>query len=612
MLRCFSSLSATFVSNLFPKGGEEVLISIAVYGDVSGVFLRHDCETGLNRTVGMERVSTMGRAVLYQAGMPVFSTDEKIRYYFVVEDGGGDSFYYSKSGLSRIVPSVKHRFEIIPDLDAPSWVGNSTCYQIFPDRFCNGDPSNDVSAGAYVFDGAAVTTPSFSDRPKSFDEARCVDFYNGDLKGIEDKLDHIKKMGFDTIYLNPVNSSRTVHRFDSIDFFHVDDKLGGDEAYLSLLEKAHSKGMRIIQDISINHTGSDHPWFLKAKEDPSSEEAGFYYRKPDGSFRYWAGVGTLPQLNFNSDKLRNLLYRDDSSAMKKYLKSPYNLDAWRLDVAPELARAGSDQLCRQVWREVRSELKKVRKELYLVGEDWDDSSDYMQGDMWDATMNYYGSGRIIRSWLGEKDRFLLGAWGHAPEKARPFSSDEFICAVYEALCSVPDQSVYFQMNLIDSHDTPRLHNNDDVMDDDIYLGGIAALYFLPGMPNVYYGDEIKLDGAMGSVEGSRYPMQWDEGRWNRKYLEWHEKLGAIRKTPGFGYSAFGMKRIDDGCFLISRYLKSGTYVAVINRQDDPCEFCIDDVFAGFNDVSVVLGDVRLKDGGVVATKKRQSAVLFVR
>ena len=611
MFSCFSSFSSTFVSNLFPKGGDVVHIRIAVDGGCLKVRLRYDCKTGLSCTVDMQKTSKMGKADLYSAEMPIFSTTEKIRYYFILDDEMGDSYYYSKSGLSRVVPSIKNRFEIIPDLDAPSWVGLSTCYQIFPDRFFNGDPSNDVKAGEYFFNGTYVSTPSFSDAPKSYEEARCVDFYNGDLKGIKDKLDYILDMGFDVIYLNPVNCSFTVHRFDSTDFFHVDGKLGGDEAYLELMKEAHERKMRIIQDISINHTGSGHPWFNKAKEDPFCQEAEFYYRNSDGTFRYWADVETLPQLNFNSEKLRSLLYKDDKSAMKKYLKAPYFLDAWRLDVAPELGRTEKDQLCQQVWREVRKELKQERPGLYLVGEDWDDSADYMQGDMWDATMNYFGSGRIIRSWLGEKDRFLAGDWGHSPEKTRPFSSFEFINAVYEALHSVPDQSVYFQMNLIDSHDTPRLHNNKEVMDDDIYLGGILALYLLPGMPSVYYGDEIGLDGTMGSVEGSRYPMQWDKKKWNMKYYNWYKELGKIRKMPSFGYSAFSMKMINDECFLIFRYLEKETLVAIINRGPG-CTVTLDDPFTSINEVSLLLGNADIAKGNVITTKSKQSALLLLK
>lgn len=611
MLSCFSSFSSLFVSDLFPRGGDEIKVGIAVCGNPARVRLMYDSYTGLAACRAMEPGRAMGKATMYEADMPIFRTSEKIRYYFVVDDENDVAFYYSKSGLGRRVPSVKERFEIIPDLDAPEWIGNSTCYQIFPDRFMNGDPSNDVKAGAYEFDGAWVTTPSFDEDPKSFEDARCIDFYNGDLKGIEMKLGYLKDLGFNAIYLNPVNASRTVHRFDSVDFFHVDDKLGGDKAYEELLAKAHSMGIRIIQDISINHTGSDHPWYRKAEEDPSSEEASFYYRKSDGSFRCWAGVKTLPQLNYNSQKLRDRIYRDPDSAMQKYLKAPYYLDAWRLDVAPELARTEEDQMCREVWREVRACLKPVRNQLYLVGEGWDDSSDYMQGDMWDATMNYYGSGRIIRSWLGEEDRFLQDGWGHSPRKTVPFTASDFICAVKAAIDSVPDQSVYFQMNLIDSHDTPRLHNNDEIMDDDLYLGGILALYMLPGMPNIYYGDEIKLRGTMGSVEGSRFPMEWDESKWNRKYLEWHRTLGKVRSVDGFGYSPFRMVEAGDGCLLMMRYLEDRTYVAIVNRGPDAeIELC--DEFATQGTLSTVLGTAEIVGSRRIRLKMGQSALLVDR
>lgn len=561
-MKAFFSYSDTFVSPLFPEKGGSAEFSIVFSSDPESVLIRADSDSGLLSTYQMRRKGEFNGYPLYSAEVPIASSDI-FRFFFIFFDEG-KSWYYSKEGITRYVPNNKSRFSLIPSLDAPEWVGRSTCYQIFPDRFCRGNESLGAREGEYEFDGGRVTTPSFDSVPKPFQEARCLDFYNGDIPGIIKKLPYLKELGITAIYLNPINDSRTVHRYDAVDFFHVDPKLGGDKAYEDLIEKAHELGIRIILDISINHTGTEAIWFKKALEDKNSEERGFYYFDGDEA-RCWQGVRTLPQLNYNSSVLRDKLYRKEGSAMQKYILPPFSQDGWRLDVAPELGRSGMDQFTMEVWREVRKSLKAIKKNLYLVGEDWDDSSQYMQGDAWDATMNYYGSSRPLRSWMGERDRFLTGGWGHDPEREASWSGFEVAAALNEALSSVPDQMAFFQMNLLDSHDTPRLHNNKAVFNKDIYIGCVIAYFSLPGMPSVYYGDENLLDGEMGSVEASRYPMCWDEKRWDMDVHEVYRRMSELRKLPFFPYSSFRVEALDNDAFCIERIGEGEAAVAVINK-----------------------------------------------
>ena len=419
----------------------------------------------------------------------------------------------------------------------------------------------------------------------SFNSSRVAD-----LKGIEEKLPYLKSLGVNVIYLNPINASRTVHRYDAVDFFHVDEKLGGDEAFRSLMEKAHECGIRVIVDISINHTGTEAEWFRKAVEDPSSAEHGFYSFDENGNPRFWQGVKTLAQLNYTSDILRDCVYRAPDSAMQKFLRSPFMQDGWRLDVAPEVGRYGSVQLTKEVWREVRKALKSVKKDLYLVGEDWDDSSEYLQGDMWDGVMNYYGVSRPVRSWMGERDRFLSAGWGHDPDHEEAFSGYDMANALSIALRSIPGQSVYFQMNLFDSHDTPRLHNNKAIFRKKVYIGCIITEFMLPGMPSIYYGDENLLDGEMGSVEAARYPMCWDEEKWDKDVHEVYVRMGKIRALPFFAYSSFILKAVDNDCYMLARFVRDKAVVAVINRL--PRERMVSlDIFAlPCEEVSVLYGN----------------------
>ena len=508
-IKAFSIVSSEFVSPLFPLKGEDVKLSVAFSKAPDSVFIKYDTDMGLVFMKEMEKDGEVNGGVKYSQTVPVTTDGEKFRWFFVffIDD---KSYYVGKKGVTRYTPSQNNRFSIIPSLEAPKWVASSTCYQIFPDRFCNGDPKVGAKAGEYEFDGGSVTTPEWTDEPKTWNESRCCDFYNGDLKGVEEKADYLLSLGITALYLNPIFSSKSVHRYDTVDFSHIDEKLGGDKALSEMVETLHRKGIKVILDISINHTGLDAVWLKKAKEDENSDEHDFYYFNSDGSVACWQDVKTLPQLRYSSELLRRYMYKNSDSIMKKFLLPPFCIDAWRLDVSPEVGRRGDDQLCKEVWREVRSEMHKVKKDVYLVGEDWDDTAPYMDGDIWDGTMNYYGSGRPLRSWMGQRDRFLSEGTGHSAGVEEPWSGEEESSALMEALYSVSDQNVFFQMNLFDSHDTPRLHNDKAIFDRDIYKGVVMALYMLPGMPNLYYGDEVLLNGKLGSNEGARYPMEWRE------------------------------------------------------------------------------------------------------
>ena len=606
----YSSFSSDFVSPLFPAKGEDVTLSVVFSRPVERVILRYDSRTGLVFNSDMAPSGDFNGATKYSSTVSTNLDEENFRYFFCFFIDGV-SWYYSKRGITRCTPSVSDRFSLICGLNAPEWVASSVCYQIFPDRFCNGDPSVGAKEGEYEFDGGRVTTPAWTDEPEEWNESRCCDFYNGDLMGIAEKADYLKSLGVSVVYINPIFSSRSVHRYDTVDFFRIDEKLGGDEALARMVEVMHENGIRVVLDISINHTGLDAVWLKKAREDSSSPEHDFYYFHDDGTVSCWQDVRTLPQLKYSSALLRDYMFRGENSVMKKYLRQPFNIDGWRLDVAPEVARRGSEQLCEDVWRDVNRSLKSVKNGLYLVGEDWDDSAIFLKGDMWDATMNYYGSGRPLRSWMGERDRFLGERDGHRPQSEEPWSAEDVVEALKTAVDSVPGQISYFQMNLFDSHDTPRLHNNGAVFDRDIYKGVVMALYALPGMPNVYYGDEVLLKGRIDSNEGARYPMEWREEMQDEDMKAWYSALGEIRKDRAMAYSALSFAALDDKAFCVIRFTVSKAYVSIINRGEErivmlPLTFLPD------GKLSVVLGNgkAEIRDGGLEVSLLNKSSLLI--
>ncbi|MCH3916444.1 MAG: alpha-amylase family glycosyl hydrolase [Spirochaetia bacterium] len=421
--------------------------------------------------------------------------------------------------------------------------------------------------GAYTFDGAQVRHKSFSEAPLPFDKARCLDFYGGDLQGIIDSIPYFKELGITCLYLNPIGDSRTTHRYDCCDFFHVDPKLGGDEMFEKLVKELHKNGIRIIIDISINHTGTENLWFKKALADKNCEEASFYYFDENGKPSYWEGVPTLPQLNYGSEKLRQLIYKDKDSVLRKFLKEPYCQNGWRFDVANVVGRHGSDQFCKEIWKEVHKAVKEENSQAYMVGECWVDATAYLQGDMWDATMNYVGCSRPLRRWMGEIDRFQMEGWGTDPGSTIPYSGTDLRTALQSQLESLPTQMCFLQMNLFDSHDTPRLHTNTETMDKKLYAGIVMLTYLLPGMPSIYYGDEIQLAGDVHSVEAWRYPMEWDRSKWDMDIHHLYCVLGKLRRdwAEVLGNGSFAFLAADSKTMVFARYTTNQALILILNR-----------------------------------------------
>ena len=596
---------------MFPEKGDEISVRLASDTLLDEAVLRFDDYEGLESDDVMSYLGFHDNAYWYEGRLSVFNSDEKLTYFFIVKKDGEVS-YYSKKGLRPFPPVYSSRFTILPSLDAPSWISDASCYQIFPDRFFNGDKSNDVKDGEYGFDGATVQAKSFDEEPEEFEKSRCLDFYNGDLKGVEEKLDYLKKMGISLIYLNPIFQSRTVHRYDSVDFFNVDEKLGGNDALISLVRKAHENGIRIMLDISINHMGTDSKWYKRAL-DGDEECSSYFTHNEDGSIKYWNDVSTLADLDYHSEALRNLIYKGKDSAIRKFLRAPFDIDAWRLDVAPELARTKSSSLCLEVWREVRRCLKEEKRDLYLVGEGWDDSLKYLEGDAWDSTMNYFGSSRVFRTLIGEEDRFLTQGWGFPPKERKRISARDAVEAINSYLEQNPDQMNYFMMNLIDSHDTPRLHNNRAVFRKGIYIGCVIASFMLPGMPSIYYGDENLMDGEMGSVEASRYPMCWDESRWDMDTHEAYKRMGELRKLPFIPYSSLRIESIDNEAFMIARFSRNNAVIAIINRCPRKRNVSVD-LFALPSDSAVLWygnGSLSIKDRFLEAELPAEESIVVL-
>ena len=567
--------TAEFVSNPAPKLAETVMIRIRMYEDapVKHVLLR-TIPNGAERFSEM-RISKRERGlVYYEAEMTMSENRMQYQFYLVCEDV---VYFYTQKEITTYIPDHTYDFVLLADYVQPSWVKNAVFYQIFPERFCNGDPTNDVQDGEYQQDGwPTIRMKSWEDKALTYEEGHCLDFYGGDLQGVKEKIPYLKELGVTAVYLNPVFFAPSVHKYDCLDYFHVDPHFGGDEALAELSAALHENGMKLILDISINHTGIAHKWFNRdavwfdksvgAYHNPDSEERSFYFFGEDNSYHGWLGVQTLPTLNYTSETLRDVIYRREDSVLKKWLKPPYSIDGWRFDVADVFARNDSIQLAHELWPEIRKSIREVNPQAYILAEDWGDCAEYMQGREWDSPMNYYGCGRVIRQFLGETDPFMSK---HPLLREIPYkmTAEDVKNRVMQHLAKLPYALWENQFNLIGSHDISRLHNNPAVHPEE-YRGAVIFQFMLTGAPSIYYGDEAETDGVLGTIDGCRYPMPWHTD-FRSSTFRLYQTLAHIRAE----HSALrrgGMKFLyaQDQVVAIARFQGDEVFVGLLSSNEE--------------------------------------------
>lgn len=452
--------------------------------------------------------------------------------FFLLTDNGG--WWYTAAGVVRTVPTDHTDFVLLADYHAPHWVERSVFYQIFPDRFDDGDPSNNVRSGGHFVDGKPAVARKWGELPNIHQGGR--EFYGGDLQGITRRLDYLReRLGVNAIYLNPIGTAPSSHKYDVGSYTEVDLHFGGEKAFLELKRGLDERGMRVILDIVPNHCGSEHPWFQAALKDPQAETAEFFtFRKHPHEYESWLGIRSLPKLNYNSEKLRDWMYRADDSVMRSWLKPPYEIDGWRVDVANMLARSGAHQLGHKILRGMRRAIKSENSQCYFLGENFFDASPHLQGDELDATMNYRGFMMPLYHWLTGRDYNAVFEREYADRY--PLSSYDLEQQWRAFRSTVPWLITRQQFNLLDSHDTPRLLT---LVDGDRRKAAVARLllFTYPGVPCVYYGDELALEGHRDP--DNRRTMNWDEESWDQDWLQaWSQLIRLRTESPALARGSF--------------------------------------------------------------------------
>jgi len=434
----------------------------------------------------------------WRARFPV--PNPNVRYRWLLS--GGEVGYAWLNGLGLVFHDVPDADDFVLSLDreGPSWHLESVVYEIFPDRFAS--------------TGAGGAPPDWA-LPRAWDELPTgrgpetpYEWFGGDLGGVEAHLDHIESLGANVIYLTPIFPAGSTHRYDSTTFDHVDPLLGGDEALESLTHAAHARGMRVVSDLTTNHTGDKHEWFVGGERD-------LYLFDEDGDYEAWWGFKTLPKLNWLSPELRRRL----QGVARKWLQPPYALDGWRVDVANMSGRTGATDVNADVAPTLREVLEP---ESLLVAENFHDYRSDFPG--WHGVMNYAGFSRPVWTWLrGDLDIPYFGL----PVSMPRLGGESSVATMRAFRAGVPWQFVLHSWSILDSHDTPRFRTMSGSRARQ--LVGVGLQMTMPGVPMLFAGDELGLEGEWG--EDARRTMPWErQDAWDTGLLDEYRRLIALRRS----------------------------------------------------------------------------------
>lgn len=603
-----------------PKESELVTFRFrTVKDDVDRVGLVTSADTYV-----MEKECTQGEFDYY-----TFETrlgEEPFRYCFEVQSGT-EKYYYGRCGISREILEY-YNFVVVPGFSTPDWAKGAVMYQIFTDRFYNGDKSNDVETNEYYYIG------DYSQRVTNWDKYPANmgvrEFYGGDLQGVMDKLDYLQDLGVEVVYFNPLFVSPSNHKYDIQDYDYIDPHYGkivddggevlpngvtdnsqatkykkrttglknleaSNELFIKLVEELHRRGMKVILDGVFNHCGSFNKWMDRERiyEGEEDYEPGAYvsadspYRSyfrffkegPENwpynaNYDGWWGHDTLPKLNYeDSVKLENyILYIG-----RKWVSPPYNVDGWRLDVAADLGR--SNEYNHEFWQKFRRAVKDANPNALILAEHYGDPSDWLKGDEWDTVMNYDAFMEPV-TW------FLTGMEKHSDEAREELlgNIDNFIGSMAHHMSNMLTPSLQVAMNELSNHDHSRFLTRTNHMVGRVeHLGPEAANEYVNkavmreavvmqmtwvGAPTVYYGDEAGVCGFTDPDNRRTYP--W--GHEDQELIAFHKEAIRIHKEhPALKTGSLKILGGEENILSYARFKGHDRIIVVINNRSERAE-----------------------------------------
>jgi cyclomaltodextrinase len=403
----------------------------------------------------------------------------------------------------------------------PSWVSDAVFYQIFPDRFRRG-------SGPW---------PEPISQP---DRRLC----GGDLDGIREALPYLDDLGINALYLTPIFEASSYHRYDTLDYFRVDSRLGGDDALRRLLDTLRARGMRLVLDGVFNHCSSSHPFFTDIVERGTksrywewfSVDGDAVLQAPTPNYACWAGVPTMPEWNHECPEAAEYLLE-----VVRYWIEAFGIDGWRLDTA--------EYLPPDFVREVHRVSKAANPDAYVLGEVMGLGTPWFRHRALDGVMHYKLWERLV-SFIAEED----------------WNAERFVAGVYSIWRSYPVSADYSSLTLLGSHDKPRFLTLSGGIQERLLLA-TAFLFTFPGAPAVYYGDEIGLEG--GEDPDNRRCFPWDEAEWNARIYTATRQLIRLRNSlPALRNGSIRTLHAQERAFAYARELDDVCIVVMLNAHAD--------------------------------------------
>ena len=566
-------------------------------------------------------------------------SDKMIDYYFEVTSGTVTVYYNSVGVCSGVEPY--YNFTITPSFHTPDWAKGAIFYQIYVDRFYNGDRSNDVEKDEYVYIGEG--TDKVTDWFKYPAAMGVREFYGGDIAGVWQKLDYLQELGVDAIYFNPIFVSPSNHKYDIQDYDYIDPHFGkivkdegellsegnylnreasryitrvtdkanleaSNELFARFVEEVHRRGMKVILDGVFNHCGSFNKWLDREQiyENQEGYEKGAYVSgdSPYRSFfkffedawpynyhyNGWWGHDTLPKLNYEESPK---LYEYIMKIARKWVSPPYNVDGWRLDVAADLGHSG--EFNHKFWKDFRKNVKEANPEAIILAEHYGDPGSWLQGDEWDTVMNYDAFMEPI-TW------FLTGMEKHSDEKRDDLRGDSysFFASMRHHMSRFQGNSLLVAMNELSNHDHSRFmtRTNGNVgrvasvgpqaaemyINKGIMKEAVIMQMTWPGAPTIYYGDEAGVCGWTDPDNRRTYP--W--GREDMELIEFHRDAIRIHKNNiALRKGSFKALLGEYNIIAYGRFLNDNILAIAINNNDSEREIHIPVWQLGVRDNSIM-------------------------
>jgi len=621
-LAVFSDETESYRFPVEPDENDNITIKIRTQrNDADSVFAVCD-----SVRIEMEKCETTGRFDYYRAVLA--PSADNIRYYFEINKGG-EIYYYSKVGVSKEILSYAD-FLIIKNFKTPLWSRSAIMYQIYVDRFCNGDPYNSVKSYEYTYLGVKVS------QKKNWNEAPAAEdirnFYGGDLQGVINKLPYLKSLGIEAIYFNPIFVSPSNHKYDIQDYDHIDPHIGkivedggrlltrsettnenasmykirttsqknleaSDMLFKELVEKAHSMGIKVILDGVYNHCGAFNKWLDKEKlYEKDGKSLGAYWSKEspykdyfvwkndsddawpeNDSYDGWWGFANHPKLNYeNSPALTEAIM----TSAKKWVSAPYNADGWRIDVAADLGQ--SEEFNHKFWAMFRQNIKNANPNAIILAEHYGDAAPWLDGKQWDTIMNY-------DAFMDPVSYFFTGMEKHSDSFSQQLYNNggAFANTMVQKMARLPRQALFTSMNQLSNHDHSRFLTRTNMtagrvntkgsgsaaenINKDVFKEAVLMQFTWVGSPTLYYGDEAGVVGWTDPDNRRTYP--W--GSEDRELIEYHKQVIALRKAYNVLKTGSTMF-LNEGSGIISygRFDDNNRIIVIFNNTDTENEIII--------------------------------------